>query len=88
MSRHYQEAIKMQAPWPNAAAVTPNDSADLPYPASALLVSGPDVLKITTQGGQTLVISAAMVTLFPLLEIAVARVWATGTSATDIVAVW
>ncbi len=73
----------------NAALVTPNDSTDLATIATALLVGGSGALKITTAGGSTLTLPATVVTAAGgFLPIRVARVWSTGTTATDILALW
>lgn len=69
-----------------AAAVTPNDSADLAYIARGLYVGGAGTLKVTLEDGTNLTFGA--VTAGSLLPIRVSRVWSTGTSATNIVALF
>lgn len=69
----------------NAAPVTPSDSVDLdPWPY-ALMIGGSGDLKVTTRGGGTVTLTAVPAGLLPLR---VRRVWATGTTATDISALW
>ena len=62
--------------------VTPNDSADLAKPARTLFVGGYGAVKITTALGDTFIHPA----IDGYLCMEVTRVWATGTTATDIVA--
>lgn len=79
----------------NARVVVPSDSADLvdsagkPAPAYGLFVGGAGNLKVTMMGGAT--DAAGEVTFSGLsagqfLPINVVRVWATGTTATLILA--
>lgn len=70
----------LDAPALNAAVVTPNDSTDLTHATRAIRVAGAGDLKVTTVGGDTVVISA--LAAGELLPIRVARVWATGTTIT------
>lgn len=73
-----------RGPYTRAAAVTPNDSADLADVASALWIGGAGAVKVTTAGGDAVTLSAALAgTIIP---VRVSRVWATGTAATNIVA--
>lgn len=69
----------------HAAAVTPNDSADLTNAARLLFIGTGGNLKIDTTGGET-------VTLTNIAAgwhvIAVARVYAADTTADNIVAFW
>lgn len=62
-------------------AVTPSDATADPKGAFAsLLVTAPGSLKITTRAGTD--ISLAAVVVGQVIEVAVQRVWSTGTSAT------
>lgn len=70
----------------NAALVTPSDSADLSSPAQALFVGGAGNIKVTTQGGQTLLLTG--VTAGSVLPLRVTRVWSATTTATNIAALW
>lgn len=73
--------------YPNAAAVTPNDSADLPSPCQALWIGalGTGGLSVITAGGQQVDFVGVPVGLF---FINARRVRATGTGVTSIVALW
>ena len=74
----------LDSPARRAEAVTPNDAADLPNFSRALYVGGGGDIRLTTVGGDTVTLSAAT----GFLPICAARVHATGTSATSIVALW
>ena len=69
----------------NAAAVTTSDTANLSPTAWALFVRTGGTLKVDTLGGQSAVALTVPAGLFPLM---VTRVYATGTAATGIVALW
>lgn len=80
--RYYQGGL--QAPARNAAEVTPNDAADLPFVARNLYIGGAGDLTVT-------LLSGATVTYVGLpagyeKQGRFKRVHATGTTATDIVA--
>lgn len=70
----------------NAAGVTPSDSSDLPKTAFGLYVGQTGDVKITTLQG--LVVTFEQLASGVIHPIAARRVWASGTSATGIVAVW
>jgi hypothetical protein len=72
-------------PVPNAVAVTPSDSVDLPAKTTALYVGIAGDLTVTMLNGETVTFTAAAAGWHP---IRVRRVWSTGTAATNIVAVW
>lgn len=67
-----------------AAAITPDDGADLDTAPRALWVGATGDLTVTMWGGQ----QVTFVDASGLLPVQVARVWATGTTAGDIVALW
>jgi hypothetical protein len=69
----------------NAAAVTPSDTANLAPMAWALFIGTGGTLKVDTVGGQVGVTLTVPAGLFPVM---VTRVYATGTAATGIVALW
>ena len=73
-------------PVSNAAQVTPDDGNDLTYITSALVIGTGGNVKVNMAGGQLGVVVKAQ--SGQLLPFRVTRVWATGTTATDIVAVW
>jgi hypothetical protein len=69
----------------HAVAIAPNDKADLAFASTAIFIGGAGNLRVTMLGGE-------LVTFTGLLAgwhaIRVTRVWATNTTATNIVAVW
>lgn len=80
-----REPQRLESPGNNCAAVTPSDSTDLAIFARSLWVDVTGNIKITTPGGSTETFNNVPVGIFPMR---VARVWATGTTATGIKAVW
>lgn len=73
-------------PAKSGGAVTPSDSVDLATLSRALWVGGAGDVKVTLQGGTTVTLSA--VPAGSMLPLQCSRVWATGTSATLIIALW
>lgn len=75
-----------------AAAVTPSDTADIPAVTGGtnngcvLYVGGTGNLKVLTVGGDEVVLPNIQAGTF--LPVQVLRVFATGTTATSIVALW
>ena len=78
-----------------AAAVTPSDSVDVPSVSTqdgsgnngcVLYIGGAGNLKVTTAGGDEVTFSSVLAGSF--LPVQVVRVWATGTTATNIIALW
>jgi hypothetical protein len=76
----------LNSPAFRAAAVTPDNSTDLPSFARGLYVGGAGDVKVDTAGADT--VTFAGVPAGSLLPVRVRRVYATGTTATSIVAVW
>lgn len=74
-------------PATNAAAVTPADGTDLPDGiARALYIGGAGDVSLVTNGGSTVTFVALVAgTILPVL---VKRVRSTGTTATDLVALY
>jgi hypothetical protein len=70
----------------NLANVTPSDSTDLGSPCNLIFCGGAGTLKVTTVGGQSITITG--VTAGQILPIRATRIWSTGTSATNIAALW
>jgi hypothetical protein len=83
---HYTTVPAAEGPYHFAAAVTPADGADLADFASALFVGGAGALKVDTVGGSTVTFTG--VAAGSVLRIRVKRVYATGTTATNIAALW
>lgn len=69
-----------------AVAVTPSDSADLARNAiKGLYVGTTGNVKVTTVGGLTVTFNTVPVGFFP---VQVKRVWSTGTTASNIIALY
>lgn len=75
----------IDSPVPNLAAVTPSDASDLSFMTRGVHVGTAGDLKVTTAGGQTVVITGATAGWHP---IRVSRIWSTGTTASGITAGW
>ena len=78
-----------------AAAVTPSDTVNIPNVATedgsgnngcVLYVGGAGTLKVTTVGGDE--VTFVGVTAGSFIPVQVLQVFATGTSATNIIALW
>ena len=69
----------------DAAAVTPSDTADLPQ-FSVIYVGGAGNVKVTTAQGSAVTFSG--VNAGTVIPVRVRRVWATGTTATLMTAVY
>ncbi len=66
-------------------AIVPDDGADIPHVSLALNVATPGTLRVTTLDGDVVDVQVAAGVAFPLR---VTRVWATGTTATGIRALY
>jgi hypothetical protein len=73
-------------PAENGFAVTPNDSTDLTATTRALFVGGAGNLRITTSGGDTFTMTGVLAG--SLIPVRVVRVLSTGTTATNIAALY
>lgn len=73
-------------PSTHAVAVSPSDSADLASVTKGVWVGGVGDLKVTMFGGEAVVFTAVPAGTY--LPIAVKRIWSTGTSASNIAALW
>lgn len=70
----------------NAWPVTPSDSANLQQPCNAIYIGGAGTLKVTTLKGQQVTFSGCLAgTIIP---IGTTKIFSTGTSATNIVAMF
>ena len=84
MSDAFQNyAPSLRDPVCKAEVVSPNDTIDLASVSRAVYVGGQGDLRVTLADGGVATFRSAAVGWHP---IRVQRVWATGTSATDIVA--
>jgi hypothetical protein len=70
----------------SAAAVTPSDTVPLATAAQALWIGGAGSVAVVTISGQTVTLAA--VAAGTLLPLACTQVKATGTTATNILALW
>lgn len=75
----------LESPATKLLTVTPDDTADLSDVSRALNVTTTGQVRVTTVGGSTETITIAAGIAFP---VRVERVWATGTTATGIVAMF
>lgn len=73
-----------ESPATHAALVTPNDSANLVSVSRALLIGNAGNLKVDTLGGETLVMPVPA----GLLPIRVTKIYASNTTANNIVTLW
>ena len=69
----------------HAMAVTPSNTNDLPAATTAIFVGGAGNVRVTMLGGERVTVTGLPAGWHP---IRVTRVWATNTTATNIVAVW
>ncbi|OED49401.1 hypothetical protein AB838_06920 [Rhodobacteraceae bacterium (ex Bugula neritina AB1)] len=74
----------LTAPASDAAAITPSDASDLPYPARSIYVGGTGTLRVRMISGE--VVDFTDVQGGAVYPIRVAQVMASGTSATGLVA--
>jgi hypothetical protein len=73
----------LASPYTHAAAVTPHNTDELTHVSRALYVGTAGTLKVTTVSGEE--VSFGAVTAGSLIPVRVKIVWATGTSASNIV---
>ncbi len=76
----------LTSPIRSAQTVTPDDTNDLPVLPRALYIGGAGDVHLTTAGGQE--VTFAAVPAGTILPVRAGRVWATGTAATSILAMW
>lgn len=82
-SRHTNKSQILTSPITGAYAVTPNDATDLTEVTVNLYVGTAGTLKVTMLDGSVVTYGAIAAGRHPLR---VKRVWATGTSASNIIA--
>ncbi len=80
----YQGMNDLLSPASDGAAVVPNDTTDLPIASKRLWVGGAGNVKINTLLGNPLTYTAVPAGTY--LQVRASRVFATGTTATNIVA--
>lgn len=81
-----QYATGLDTPYRHAASVSPSDSVDLTNVTRGIFVGGAGNLVVITEGGETVTITG--VTAGTILRLCAGRVKNTGTTATNIVALW
>lgn len=80
---NYSESLN--SPPSNIFAVAPDDAQDLPHVTRALNVGQSGTIRVTTARGTTEVLTVAAGIVFPIRA---SRIWATDTTATNIVAMF
>jgi hypothetical protein len=70
------------------ALVTPDDANDLAQICRWLLISVQGAIKVTTRGGDTVVLPTGTLAVNVWHPMMISRVWSTGTTATGIVVGW
>ena len=78
---HYRSGL--ESPATDLTEVTPSDTVDLLQTSRALNVGITGLVRVTTVGGQTASVYVAAGIAFPVRA---TRIWATGTTASNIVA--
>lgn len=85
MATPYSSVQAWGDPAEHAANVTPSDTVDLTAPARGLYIGTPGDVKIITIHGEAVTFSNVPVGILPVRA---KRVYSTGTTATNIVALW
>lgn len=75
-------------PATTAAAVTPSDTDELAAVANGLMVGTAGTIAVVTAAGDAITIPSAVATATPTIWLRVKQVKSTGTSATDILALY
>lgn len=75
----------LESPAVRISEVDPSDSTDLPEASRAINVAQSGAVRVTTVEGTTATIFVAAGIAFPIRA---ARIWSTGTTAGNIVALW
>lgn len=78
-------ATGLTSPGEHAAAVTPSNSTDMAQACRALYIGVSGDVKVTTTGGETVTFVGVPIGPLPMRCV---RVFATGTTATNIIAIW
>ena len=81
---HLQTAL--DSPYRHAAAVTPSDTLDLTNVTRGIFVGGLGSIALVTEGGETATLVSP--TMGAVLRISASRIKATGTTASNLVALW
>jgi hypothetical protein len=78
----------LDGPLDHIAIVATSDGTDLAHESRAIYIGVAGDLKITTDGGETVVIPSGVLAVGVPHPIRATRIWATGTTATNIVVGW
>lgn len=78
----------LTTPAAHAALVTPDDSNDLTSMTRGVSFGTAGAIKVTTAGGETLVIPSGALAAGVVHPVAWVRIWSTSTTAANIVAYW
>lgn len=76
--------VTITAPPSNAVAITPDDTTDLPFASRAIYVGTAGDLRVQTLGGQ----DVTYVGVSGTKVVRVTRIFATGTTAANIICEW
>lgn len=76
----------LESPAENASTITPNDSNDLTDFTRSIYIGGAGNLKIDTVAGDTVTLNG--VVAGTVIPVRVQKVYATGTTATNLVGFW
>ena len=77
--------VGLESPATRLLEITPDDATDLSFVSRALNVGTSGAVRITTRDGDTATVMVSAGIPFPVRAL---RVWATGTTATNIVAMF
>jgi len=80
-------ASGLSSPYRHGAAVSPSDTVDLTNVSRAIYVGGTGTLTYISQGGDTVAL-LGNIPVGTVLHVCASRVKLTGTSATNLVALW
>lgn len=79
---------ELDSPATHIALVTTSDTVDLTNVTRYISIGVAGALKVTTLGGESVIIPSGSLPVGQLIPLRVTRVWTTGTVATGIVAFW
>lgn len=75
----------LEYPTDAMVVITPNDDVELTKPIRAISVGVPGTLRVLNYDGSEVIIPTSVVTRMLILPARIKKVFATGTSATDII---
>lgn len=78
----------VDGPASHAAIITPDDSNDLVHATRAIYIGAAGAVKLTTVGGETVVLASGVLAAGVPHPIRATRIFSTGTTATPVVVVW